>query len=75
MRLFKKTNINFMAVRGKMYIMSSAIIVVGLISLFIKGVNYGIDFRGGTELVMSFSERADYGQLREALGKAGFSDS
>lgn len=75
MRLFKKTNINFMAVRGKMYILSSAIIAVGLISLFIKGVNYGIDFRGGTELVMSFSERADYGQLRAALGKAGFGDS
>ena len=75
MRLFKKTNINFMAARGKMYIMSSAIIAVGLISLFIKGVNYGIDFRGGTELVMSFSERADYGQLRAALGKAGFGDS
>jgi len=75
MRLFKKTNINFMAVRGKMYILSSAIIVVGLISLFIKGVNYGIDFRGGTELVMSFNERADYGQLRAALGKAGFGDS
>jgi len=75
MRLFKKTNINFMAARGKMYILSSAIIAVGLISLFIKGVNYGIDFRGGTELVMSFSERADYGQLRAALGKAGFGDS
>jgi len=64
-----------MAARGKMYILSSAIIAVGLISLFIKGVNYGIDFRGGTELVMSFSERADYGQLRAALGKAGFADS
>jgi preprotein translocase subunit SecF len=75
MRLFKKTNINFMGVRGKMYIMSSAIIFIGLISLFIKGINYGIDFRGGTELVLSFDSPPDYGQLRSLLGKAGFPDS
>lgn len=64
-----------MAARGKMYFMSSTIIVIGLISLFIKGVNYGIDFRGGTELVFSFGSKPDYGQLRGALGKAGFGDS
>lgn len=75
MRFFRKTNINFMAVRGKMYLMSSTIILIGLISLFVKGVNYGIDFRGGTELVLSFGAKPDYGQLRNALGKAGFSDS
>ena len=75
MRLFKKTNINFMGVRGKMYLMSSAIIFIGLISLFIKGINYGIDFRGGTELVVSFNSPPDYRQLRSLLGKAGFADS
>jgi len=75
MRLFKKTNINFMGMRGKMYIMSSAIIFIGLVSLFIKGINYGIDFRGGTELVLSFDSPPDYGQLRSLLGKAGFPDS
>jgi preprotein translocase subunit SecF len=75
MRLFKKTNINFMSLRGKMYIMSSTIILLGLISLFVKGVNYGIDFRGGTELVLSFNSTPDYGELRAALTKAGFADS
>jgi preprotein translocase subunit SecF len=75
MRVFKKTNIDFMALRGKMYIVSSAIIILGLISLFVKGVNYGIDFRGGTELVLSFSAAPDYGKLRTALAKAGLGDS
>ena len=75
MRLFKKTNIDFMGVRGRMYLMSSAIIFIGLISLFIKGINYGIDFRGGTELVVSFNSPPDYRQLRSLLGKAGFADS
>jgi preprotein translocase subunit SecF len=74
MRVFKKTNINFMGIRGKMYFISSAIIILGLISLFIKGVNYGIDFRGGTELVLSFSSAPDYGKLRTALAKTGLGD-
>ena len=49
MRLFKKTNIDFMGLRGKMYFLSTTIIVLGMISLFIKGLNYGIDFRAGKE--------------------------
>jgi preprotein translocase subunit SecF len=75
MRVFKKTNIDFMSLRGKMYIVSSTIIIIGLISLFVKGVNYGIDFRGGTELVLSFSSAPDYGKLRTALANAGLGDS
>ena len=75
MRLLKKTNIDFMGVRGKMYFASTIIIVVGLISLFVKGINYGIDFRGGTELVIAFTSKPDYGQLRGALGTIGFGDS
>ena len=74
MRVFKKTNINFMGLRGKMYFVSSTIIFLGLISLFIKGVNYGIDFRGGTELVLSFSSAPDYGKLRSSLATAGLGD-
>jgi preprotein translocase subunit SecF len=75
MRVFKKTNIDFMGIRGKMYIVSSTIIILGLISLFVKGVNYGIDFRGGTELVLSFNATPDYGILRSSLQKAGLSDA
>jgi preprotein translocase subunit SecF len=74
MRVFKKTNIDFMGLRGKMYFISSTIIVLGLISLIIKGVNYGIDFRGGTELVLSFTSAPDYGKLRTALTTSGLGD-
>jgi len=63
-----------MALRGKMYFMSTTIIVLGMISLFVKGLNYGIDFRGGTELVLSFSAAPDYGVLRNSLLKAGLPD-
>lgn len=75
MRLFKKTNIDFMGARGKMYILSSTIILLGLVSLFIKGVNYGIDFRGGTEIALAFHQKHEFGAIRAALAKAGFADS
>jgi preprotein translocase subunit SecF len=75
MRLFKKTNINFMGLRGKMYIVSSVIILAGMVSLLVKGVDYGIDFQGGTELVLQFDTKPDYGSLRAALGKEGFGDT
>lgn len=75
MRLFKKTNIDFMAQRGKMYFLSSTIIVLGMISLLVKGVNFGIDFRGGTELVIAFNSAPDYGILRNSLLKAGLPDA
>ncbi|HTY36137.1 MAG TPA: protein translocase subunit SecF [Bacteroidota bacterium] len=75
MQLFKKTNIDFMGIRGKMYFLSTTIIVLGMISLFVKGVNYGIDFKGGTELVLSFNATPDYGVLRSSLINAGLPDN
>lgn len=64
-----------MAQRGKMYFLSSTIIVLGMISLLVKGVNFGIDFRGGTELVIAFNSAPDYGILRNSLLKAGLPDA
>lgn len=75
MRLFKKTNIDFMGKRNAMYIMSTTIIVLGMVSLFYKGIDLGIDFRGGTEVVVIFSGEPDYGQVRSALARIGFGDS
>jgi preprotein translocase SecF subunit len=55
-----------------MYILSSVIILAGLISLLTKGVHYGIDFTGGTELVVQFSGKPDIGALRTMMGGIGF---
>jgi preprotein translocase subunit SecF len=72
MRIFHKTNIDFMGKRRKMYLLSASIILLGLISLFTKGVHFGIDFTGGTELVVQFAERPDIGAVRTMLGTIGF---
>jgi preprotein translocase SecF subunit len=71
MRLFGKTNIDFMGKRRVWYTVSGLVILSGLISLSIKGLDYGIDFLGGTELIVRFERPVDIGDVRTAMGKAG----
>jgi preprotein translocase subunit SecF len=75
MRLFKKTNIEFLKPRYTMYLVSSLVILAGIISLIVKGIDYGIDFRGGTEIVLRFDHEAQISQLRSALGTVGLGGS
>lgn len=75
MRLFGKTSINFLVIRRQMYVVSAVVIITGIVSLVVKGIDYGIDFRGGTEVVLQFSQKPDIGQIRGALGKIGLANS
>jgi preprotein translocase SecF subunit len=75
MRLFKKSNINFLGPRFRWYLISSTLILLGMISVFIKGIDWGIDFRGGTELVLAFQEDVAIGDIRTALDKVGLGQS
>jgi preprotein translocase SecF subunit len=51
------------------------VIFAGLVSLAIKGIDLGIDFRGGTELVLSFAVKPEVSQVRAALGAVGLGQS
>jgi preprotein translocase subunit SecF len=73
MRIFQKTNFNFIQHRKIAYGVSIFLLVVGMISLVVKGLNYGIDFRGGSEVVIRFEKNADVGQVRSVLDAAGVS--
>lgn len=75
MRLFKTTNIPFLDARGLWYIVSSAVIAIGLVAILVRGVSLGIDFLGGTEIVVGFKQAPDIGQIRTALGAAGLEGS
>jgi preprotein translocase subunit SecF len=75
MRIFEKTNIDFLSKRRTFYTLSFAVIVVGMISLALKGIDYGIDFTGGTELLVEFQEAPDIGAVRSMMDRAGFPKS
>lgn len=75
MKFFQQTNIDFMGKRKTFYMTSLVVIVVGMISLLIKGVDYGIDFLGGTELIVEFEQAPELGELRTMMDEAGFPQS
>ncbi|HBU24235.1 MAG TPA: protein translocase subunit SecF [Chlorobaculum sp.] len=75
MRIFQKTNFNFIKHRKIAYAISSILLVAGMISLVFKGLNYGIDFKGGSEVVIRFEKAADVGTVRSIMRDAGVSGS
>ena len=54
--VFKHTKIDFIGIRKYFYIMSGIIIASGIISLFVRGLNPGIDFAGGRTFVIRFEK-------------------
>lgn len=75
MRIFGKTSIEFMSIRKMTYVASAVVILIGMGSLVVKGIDYGIDFRGGTEIVLGFQQAPSIGDIRAALGQVGLSRS
>ena len=66
---FKNININFIGLRKKFYVFSSIIVLLGLGSLFTKGLNYGVDFVGGRTYVVRFVETVDNEKIRASLSQ------
>jgi SecD/SecF fusion protein len=65
---FKKININFVGKRKWYYILSSAIIILGIVSYFTKGgFSLGVDFKGGRSYVVRFDDVKTTEEVRNAL--------
>lgn len=75
MRFFGTTSINFLRIRYRMYAMSSLLILAGIVSMIIKGIDFGIDFRGGTEVTLHFDQKMEVSEVRNALGAIGLGNS
>jgi preprotein translocase subunit SecF len=64
------TAFDFVGLRFKMLVLSWALILIGLASVYLKGgLNYGIDFAGGTMVHVRFSEPTPIGDIRAALNR------
>ena len=60
-------NIDFLAWRKLAFILSSIFLLVSISSLFIKQLNYGLDFTGGTLVELSYPNGADINSIRDSL--------
>ena len=65
----KNTHINFLDARKWSYIISGALIVIALGSMFLKGFTYGVDFTGGRTYVVRFDQPVTAEDVREAVNK------
>ena len=66
---FKNTKIDFIANRKKFYILSGIVIVIGLGSLLTRGLQYGIDFKGGRSYVVRFDAPVSTVDASKSLAK------
>jgi preprotein translocase subunit SecF len=76
MRIFDKVpNFNFMALTKWAVGLSGLLIIISIVSLFVRGLNFGLDFTGGTLLELRYPQPANLTQIRDALVKDGHEDA
>ena len=67
---FTNTAVNFMGNRRRFYVLSAIVVIAGIGSLTTKGLNYGVEFSGGTTFDVSFDDAVDAEAVRNALATA-----
>lgn len=75
MEFFRNTNIDFIGQRKKFFILSIIVTLSGLVAAFVAGVEYGIDFEGGTEIAVEFSQPTETAEIRSAIEREGYAGS
>lgn len=76
MEFFKhNTTIDFMAQRKWAAILSIILFTLSLLSLGIYGLNWGLDFTGGTQIQLSYNHEADLADIHTRLENAGFPEA
>lgn len=57
------------------YILSAVILLAGMVSLLVQGMNLGIDFVGGNRLNLQFAQQVDIADLRATMTENQLGDS
>jgi len=67
----KWLQIDFMRRRYTWFAMSGAVILIGAVSLGVRGLNFGIDFKGGTQITFKTTSPHTIGDVRTQFAKIG----
>lgn len=65
-------NFDFIGKQKFAYALSCIIIIAGIVSLFVQGLNFGIDFTGGTVFQVQYEDNKEISDLRDELGTMGY---
>jgi preprotein translocase subunit SecF len=69
------SNIDFMGARKWAALLSILIFVLSIGALCVNGLKWGLDFTGGTQIEITYSQPADLTSIRENLYKIGFKEA
>ena len=70
-----KRDIPFMRYALIFNVISLLTFLVAVGALFIKGLNFGVDFTGGTVMEVHYQQAPDVNAIREKMAKVGFADA
>ena len=71
---YKKWNISFLKFSKPVSILAIVICLATLTLTFVKGPNWGVDFAGGTEMVIDFSAPVEASKLRQLSQESGLTN-
>lgn len=71
MRIFENLNFDFLGKRKFAYAISGILFLIGLISVVTRGFHFGIDFKGGSEIVLQFEKPVDISVVRSYVDNIG----
>lgn len=70
-----KRIINFMGVRRLAFTVTLIMTLASLGCLAVKGLNFGLDFTGGTLIELNYEQAADLNKIRSQLQEGGYPDA
>ena len=73
-KMFVNTNVNFLGQRKISFTCVLAVVVIVVGSLFVRGLNQGIDFSGGRNYIVKFEKPVDTQELQQVIS-AQFPDA
>ncbi len=66
--------INFMGLRKASTVFSALLILVSIGSFIVNGMHFGLDFTGGTQIQVSYTQAPDLEEIRSVISDAGYSN-
>ncbi|MFC3193853.1 protein translocase subunit SecF [Marinicella sediminis] len=74
MEILQNIKYDFMGKRKIALVISTILIIISLASLFTRGLNFGLDFTGGTVVVVNFANPAEVAEVRNRLEASGLNN-
>ena len=73
----ERTNFQFIKHTKRWAILSATLLILSFAALFLRGLNFGIDFKGGTswQVQMANGKTAHVPDVRNLIGPLGFTDA